>query len=134
MTDEGTRRTGMYLILAWVAIYSVVVAASILFLGKPSALAGSLTPLSLLSLLLDWRFLLGGFLALGARFIFVVINNLTSKQPSLASAHLSITAVATTLSIVAVLIANHFILKETLNYTQFAGAAVMVLGVFLIFH
>jgi drug/metabolite transporter (DMT)-like permease len=131
---ERAGRLGMYAIVAWVAVYSVVVAASILFLGKPSALMGNLTPLSLLSLLLDWRFLLGGVLALGARFIFVVINNLASKQPALASAHLSITAVATTMSIVAVLIANHFFMKETLNYTQMAGACVMLFGVFIIFH
>lgn len=124
----------MYAIVGWVAIYSVVVAASILFLGKPSFLTGNLTFMSLLSLLLDWRFLLGGVLALGARFIFVVINNLSSKQPGLAQAHLSITALATTASIVVVLVANHFILKEAFSRMQIAGAAVMMFGVFLIFQ
>lgn len=124
----------MYAIIAWVLIYSIVVAASILFLGKPTSLIGNLTPMSLLSLLLDWRFLLGGFLALGARFIFVIINNLSSKQPSLAHAHLSVTALASTTSIVVVLIANHFILKEALSRMQVAGAAVMMFGIFLIFQ
>jgi drug/metabolite transporter (DMT)-like permease len=134
LADEEKHRLAMYTIVGWVVIYSVVVAASILFLGKPSALLGNITPLSLLSLLLDWRFLLGGILALGARFIFVIINNLASRQPSLSSAHLSITAIATMTSIIAVLIANHYFMNEHLNATQLAGAGVMLFGVFIIFH
>jgi drug/metabolite transporter (DMT)-like permease len=124
----------MLSIALWVVIYSVVVAASILFLGSPSTLLGDLNLKSLLSLLLDWRFLLGGVLALGARFIFVVINNLASKQSSLSEAHLSVTALATTVSIAAVLIANHLFMNEHLNAWQLSGAAVMILGVFLIFR
>jgi drug/metabolite transporter (DMT)-like permease len=115
----------------WVVIYSVVVAASILLLGSPSTILGHLTFKTLLSLLIDWRFLLGGILALVARFIFVIINNLASKDPSLSHAHLSITAVATTVSIIVVLLANHFLLHEQLRPLQLIGACIMLVGLFI---
>lgn len=124
----------MPLLIVWVVIYSIVVAASILFLGNPSTVLGQLTAKTLLGLLLDWRFLLGGILALGARFIFVIINNLTAKNSNLSHAHLSITALATTASIIVVLLANHFFLHEQLRPSQLLGAAVMVSGIFLIFR
>jgi drug/metabolite transporter (DMT)-like permease len=121
-------------IALWTLVYSVVVAASILLLGNPSTVLGHLTPKTLLLLLLDWRFLLGGVLALGARFIFVIINNLASKDPNLSHAHLSITAVATTVSIIVVLLANYFLLGEQLRAIQLVGAAVMMAGFFLVFR
>lgn len=124
----------MPVIALWTALYSVVVAASILFLGNPATILGSITPKTLLLLLLDWRFLVGGMLALAARFIFVIINNLAARHQSLSHAHLSITALATTVSIIAVLVANHFLLHEQLRGIQLAGAAVMMCGIFLVFR
>ncbi|HUS25913.1 MAG TPA: hypothetical protein VMY99_01020 [Nevskiaceae bacterium] len=124
----------MLLISAWVVLYSVVVAASILLLGNPNTLVGHLTWRSLLGLLLDWRFLAGGVLALGARFIFVIINNLASRHPSLSHAHLSIAAIATTASIVMVLVANYFLMGEQLRAIQLLGAAIMMAGIFLVFR
>ncbi len=124
----------MLLIAVWVFIYSVTVAASVLFLGNPNTVLGQLSPKSLLSLLIDWRFLLGGLLALLARFIFVIINNLSSKQESLAHAHLSVTALASTLSIAFILLANYLFLDEKLSFMQLLGAGVIVLGVFLVFR
>jgi drug/metabolite transporter (DMT)-like permease len=121
-------------IIFWTLAYSIVVAASIIFLGNPSTLVGDLSLKSLLKLLLDWRFLLGGILALGARFIFVIINNLASKQPHLADAHLSITALATTVSIVVVLLANHLLLHDQLRPIQLVGAGIMIFGIFLVFR
>jgi len=119
------------LIAVWVLIYSIVVAASILLLGSPATLLGHMSFSTLLSLLLDWRFLLGGVLALVARFVFVIINNLASKDPNLSHAHLSITAVATTVSIVVVLVANHFLLGEQLRAMQLVGACIMLVGLFI---
>lgn len=123
----------MLAIIIWVLIYSVVVAVSILFLGNPATLLGHITIKSLLSLFLDWRFLLGAFLAVGARFIFVIINNLASKEPALADAHLTITAVATTASVVVVIIINHFILGDQLQPIQLIGIAIVLFGLFLVF-
>lgn len=118
-------------IVLWMIIYSVVVAASIIFIGKP--IDGSLNIGSLARLLLDWRFLFGGILALGARFIFVIINNLTSKQESLSKAHLTIAALATMGSIIAIILANAIFLGEHLRPIQLLGAAVIIIGVFLVF-
>lgn len=124
----------MLVIYLWTFIYSIVVAASIIFLGNPSTLLGHITLKNLLMLFFDWRFMLGAFLAIGARFIFVIINNLASKQQSLAGAHLSVTAVATTASIVVVLLANHLLLHEQLRSIQIIGAGIMLFGVFLVFR
>lgn len=124
----------MFAIIGWVILYSVVVATSILFLGNPSTILGQLNIKNLLGLLLDWRFLLGGVLALGARFIFVIINNLASKEPALAEAHLTITAVATTASVVFVIIINHFLLGDRLEVIQLIGIAIVLFGLFLVFR
>lgn len=111
-------------------IYSIVVAASIIFIGKP--IEGQLAVKSLFMLLFDWRFLLGGILALGARFIFVIINNLASKEAATANAHLTIAALATQLSILAIIGANMLFLHERLSLLQIAGAGIILVGVFLV--
>lgn len=118
----------MLLIVFWMIVYAIVVAASIIFIGRPLE---NLNAKSLLSLLLDWRFLLGGALALGARFIFVIINNLAAKQPSLSKAHLTIAALATMGSVVAIIAANAIFLGDRLTPIQIVGAALIVGGVML---
>lgn len=124
----------MLLIYLWTFIYGVIVAASIYFIGKPSAVLGSLSFKSLISLLLDWRFLLGGVLALGARFIFVIINNLASKHEHTQSAHLTIAALATSVGILFVILANYIFLNEVLKPIQVIGAVLILIGVFLAFQ
>jgi len=124
----------MFLIIAWTLVYDVVVAASILLLGNPATILGKLTLKSLLLLLLDWRFLLGALLAVGARFMFVVINNLASKHEAFAEAHLSITALATMSSVIVVLVANHFLLGDRFSSIQLIGVAIVLVGFYLIFQ
>src|SRR5437868_2172697 len=114
----------MLIIVGWMVLYAIVVAASIIFIGKP--IQGNLNLGSLLRLLLDWRFLFGGILALGARFIFVIINNLASKHPNLSHAHLTIAALATQGSILAIIFANAIFLGEHLRSIQLLGAAVII--------
>jgi len=121
----------MLFIIIWMVIYAVIVAASIIFIGRP--IHGGLTFEALAKLLLDWRFLLGGVLALGARFIFVIINNLASKHPSLSGAHLTVAALATQLSIIAIILANTIFLHEHLRPIQLLGAFIIICGVFLVF-
>jgi drug/metabolite transporter (DMT)-like permease len=122
----------MFLIAGWVVLYAVIVAASIIFIGKP--IHGALDIKSLAKLVIDWRFILGCFLALGARFIFVIINNLASKHPSLSKAHLTIAALATMGSVITIIIANALFLGERLSNTQIAGAAIIALGIFVAFR
>lgn len=113
-------------------VYAVVVAASIIFIGKP--LESHISIGALLRLLLDWRFLFGGILALGARFIFVIINNLASRDPRLAHAHLTIAALATMGSVIAIIIANNIFLGEHLRSIQFVGVGLILGGLFFIFR
>jgi drug/metabolite transporter (DMT)-like permease len=120
------------LIAGWAIIYAIVVAASIIFIGKP--INGSLDITSLLKLLLDWRFLFGGVLALSARFVFVIINNLASKHPSLSKAHLTVAALATMGSVIAIILANSIFLGERLSTHQLIGSAIIVLGIFVTFR
>jgi drug/metabolite transporter (DMT)-like permease len=124
----------MAAIVLWTLVYDVVVAASILLLGNPSTILGNLTLRSLLSLLLDWRFLLGAILAVGARFMFVIINNLASKHEAFAGAHLSVTALATMSSVIVVLLANHFLLGDKFSTIQLVGVAIVLVGFYLIFQ
>jgi drug/metabolite transporter (DMT)-like permease len=119
-------------IVVWMIIYAVVVAASIIFIGKP--IHGTLHFKTLLMLLLDWRFLFGGMLALCARFIFVIINNLASHQPTLQDAHLTVAALATQGSIIAIVLANVIFLNEHLRPIQLFGAGIIIIGVFLVFR
>ncbi len=122
----------MALIAFWVVVYDIVVAASIMFLGSPSTILGNLGLKSLLMLLLDWRFMLGAVLAVGARFIFVVINNLASKHPSLEHAHLTITAIASITSVVVIVLANHFLLGDQLRPLQILGIGIVLFGIMLV--
>ena len=122
----------MLLIAGWVVIYAIVVAASIIFIGKP--INGALELSSLLKLILDWRFLLGCFLALGARFVFVIINNLASKNPTLSKAHLTLAALATMGSVITIIIANALFLGERLTPIQLVGAGIIAIGIFVAFQ
>lgn len=122
----------MPLIVFWMFVYAIVVAASIIFIGKP--IEGALGVKSLLKLLLDWRFIVGCVLALGARFIFVIINNLAAKHPNLQHAHLTIAALATMGSVIAIILANYFFLGEQLRAIQFVGVALILGGLFFVFR
>lgn len=119
-------------LLFWMVLYAIVVAASIIFIGKP--IEGSVDIKSLLRLLLDWRFLFGGVLALGARFIFVIINNLASRHPALSRAHLTVAALATMGSVVAIILANAIFLGERLTPVQIVGAGTIIFGIFIVFR
>jgi drug/metabolite transporter (DMT)-like permease len=123
----------MALIIAWTLLYDLVVAFSILLLGNPSTILGTLTVKSLAMLLLDWRFMLGAILAVGARFMFVIINNLASKNPTLGGAHLSFTALASMSSVIMVLLVNHFVLGDRFEPMQLLGIGIVLIGFFIIF-
>lgn len=112
-------------------VYAVVVAASIIFIGKP--LDDGVSARGLIKLLIDWRFLFGGALALVARFVFVIINNLASAHPRLASAHLTVAALATTASLIFIILANSIFLGEQLRPIQMVGVVVVCAGIFLLF-
>lgn len=113
-------------------VYSFVVAASIYFLGKPSLILGDLSWRTFFLLLIDWQFLLGGCLALGARFMFVVINNMAARIPSLSASHLTVSALATTGSLLVVVLVNHFFLGERLSPSQMIGGVITVVGISLV--
>jgi drug/metabolite transporter (DMT)-like permease len=86
----------------------------------------------MLLLIINWRFILAMSLAIMARVSFMLINSTLLNIPSLAPAATTITVFITTLSILFILVANHFILNETLSLRQAIGAAIIITGVFVI--
>lgn len=121
----------MTALIIWTLIYSIVVAASIIFIGRP--LEGSLTVQALAKLMLDVGFLFGLVLAFGARFMFVIINKTASEIPSLSKASLTVAALATMCSVIAIIIANYIFLGEQLKNVQFIGVALILAGIFFVF-
>jgi len=120
-------------VIFWTLVFSLTTAASIALLGTRSLISGDLFRLdNFLKLIFNWRFILSMILALTARFSFILINNSLLKIPPLAQNSTTITAFATTISFVFIIIANYFFLNEKINLTQGIGAFVILIGIFLI--
>lgn len=118
-------------LIFWIVVYGLAASASIILLGKPSLVLGDLSFKTFLLLLMDWRFLVGGLLGMVCRVLFIVINNIASKTPQLSVAHLSITALATTASVLIMLMVNRTLLGEHLSSLQILGAVIITFGIFL---
>ena len=71
-------------------------------------------------------------LAVGSRFTFIYINHLLLGVPSLAKNSTTITALITAFSYLFIILANYWILKETITINQIAGAVLIVAGIVII--
>jgi drug/metabolite transporter (DMT)-like permease len=70
-------------------------------------------------------------LAVLSRVSFILINNTLLKIPYLAGVSTTIAVFITLISILFILLANHFFLKETLNMRQALGAFIVLTGIFI---
>jgi drug/metabolite transporter (DMT)-like permease len=122
-----------FLLIFLVVIHCLSTCFSIVLLGNKGLMGGNLfKPSNILLLIINWRFILAMTLAVMARVSFMLINSTLLKVPSLAPVATTVTVFITTLSILFILVANHFILNETLSIRQGVGAVVLVTGIFII--
>lgn len=120
-------------VVFWTLIFSLSTAFSITLLGDRGLISGNLLDVKkLLSLLLNWKFILSMFLAVIARASFVLLNNTIFKIDKFAHNATSIAALLSAFSYMCILVTNYLFLKERLSLHQAFGAFVIILGIFIL--
>lgn len=123
----------MFYVILYTILFSVVTVISILLTGSRSFISGGeLTFMKILRMIFDWHFIIGAGFAFLARLLFIMVNNALLKIPHLANSSTTITMFITSISMVFVIIANHYFLDEKINTLQGLGAFIILLGIFLI--
>ena len=118
-----------------IIIYCITSVISIVLLGDKQLISGNLFQIkNILLLILNWKFIVSMSLAVLTRLTFILLNNAVLKIPNLANASTTITTFITLVSLIFIVIANHFILHEKLNLQQGVGAFVILIGVAIIFN
>lgn len=134
MMDANMSGTWLLIIL-FTIVYCFSNALSIVLLGDKGLISNSLYNVNnVLLLITNWRFILSMSLAVLSRITFVLINSTLLKIPYLANTATTVSVFITLLSIIFILLANHFFLKETLNMKQAIGAVIVLTGVFIILN
>ena len=123
----------MFSVILYTILFSIVTVISILLTGSRSFITGAeLTPMKLISMLIDWHFILGASFAFLARLFFILINNSLLKIPSLAESSTTVTMFITTITMVFVIVANYYFLGERITIPQSIGALVIIFGIIII--
>jgi drug/metabolite transporter (DMT)-like permease len=128
--------SGMWFLTVLLAmVYCLSTAFSIVLLGDKGLISNNLYKFNnVLLLITNWKFILSMSLAVLSRISFVLINNTLLKIPYLANTATTVSVFITLLSIIFILLANHFFLKETLNMKQAIGAVIVLTGVFIMLN
>ena len=120
------------LLIALVLLYCLSTAFSIVLLGDRNLISGNLYEVkNIILLVFNWKFILSMSLAVLSRVSFILINNTLLKIPYLAPVSTTIAVFITLTSIIFIILANHFFLKETLNLKQAIGAFIVLTGIFI---
>ncbi len=120
------------LIFLLVIAYCLSNAFSIVLLGDKKLLSNNLYNISNIFLLvINWKFILSMTLAILSRILFILINSSLLKVPYLAGSATTISVFITLVSIIFILVVNHYFLNETLNIRQGIGAFIVLAGVFI---
>ena len=118
-----------------VIIYCLATAFSIVLLGDKGLISGNLfQPKNIIALIFNWKFILSMSLAVLSRISFIMINSTLLKIPYLAPIATTLSVFITLSSIIFILIANHFFLKETLSLKQAIGAFIVLTGIFIMLN
>ena len=119
-------------VIFWTLIYSIATAFSIVLLGQRDLISGNLLDLKRLFLLIiNWKFIVSMLFALTARMAFVMTNSSLLKIPRLADSSTTITTFITLFCLILVVIANIIFLKEKINVAQGVGAAMIMIGIWI---
>jgi drug/metabolite transporter (DMT)-like permease len=122
----------MLSVVIYAVLFSVATVVSILLLGSREIIGGVITPIRMVQIIFTWQFILGAFMALIARLLFMLINNALYRMPEFSDSSTTITALITTVALVFVIIANYYFLNEQITFTQAIGAAIIFFGIFLV--
>ena len=118
-----------------VIIYCLATAFSIVLLGDRNLISGNLFQFeNVIALIFNWKFIFSMSLAILSRISFILINSTLLKIPYLAAISTTLSVFITLLSIIFIIIANHYFLKETLNLKQGIGALIVLMGIFIILN
>lgn len=116
----------------WTLMFAFASAISITLLGQRDLISGNLfTQKQILALLFNWKFILSMILALTSRFCFVMINNSFLKLPKYANSSTTLTTFISLFYLVVVVVTNYIFLKERFSFTNLLGAAIIVIGIFV---
>jgi len=122
----------MLAVIFWTILFSIATVISITLTGSRTLISGDFTLPKIVTMIFDWRFIVGASFAFLARLFFILVNNSLLKIPHLAQNSTSITMFVTSIAIVFVLIANYYFLGELINITQGIGAFIILFGIFII--
>jgi len=113
-------------------LYCVCTASSIVLLGDKHLLSGNIfSAAAIIKLIFNWRFMLSMTLAILARLSFTAINSLLLKIPHLSASATTISVFISLISVLFILAANYFVLKETISFKQCIGAFAVLTGVYV---
>ncbi|MDO3628875.1 hypothetical protein [Mucilaginibacter sp. BT774] len=119
----------------WVIIYCLSTAFSIVLLGDRGLISGNLFNFqNMVNLVFNWKFILSMSLAVLSRLSFILINNTLLKISYLADVSTTLSVFITLTSIIFIVLANHFFLKESLNIKQAVGAFIVLTGIFIMLN
>src|SRR6188768_2306584 len=122
----------MFNVIIYALLFSLATVASILLLGSREIIGGVMTPVRMIQVMFTWQFLLGAFMALIARLLFMLINSALYRMPEFSDSSTTITTLITTVALVFVIIANCYFLNEQITFIQAIGAAIIFFGIFLV--
>ncbi len=123
----------MYFVILYAVLFSICTAGSIVLIGDRSLISGNLLSFSrIVQIIFHWKFITSMVLALGSRFLFIVLNNHLLEIPALARNATTTTAFITTSSYVAIIFANMVFLNERLTFSQAAGCVIIMVGICLV--
>lgn len=119
----------------WTLMFCICNATSIFLLGEKSLIKGSLNNWeSFFKIIFHWKFTASMFFAVVARASFIMINNSLLRDDKFANSSTTVTSFISILSLVFIVIANYFFLGELLNMKQVIGAAILLIGLYVMLN
>ena len=110
--------------------FTITTAVSTALTGSRDLITGDIFK-KITIIILDWRFILAMVLAVCSRFLFIWINSTLLTIPSLAKNSTTITVFVTAISYIFIILTNSVILQESLTLKQYSGAAIVIIGIFV---
>jgi drug/metabolite transporter (DMT)-like permease len=123
----------MSAIIFWTIIFSIAGTVTTVLLGDRNLIAGNLLSANrFISLIFHWKFIVAMLGAFAARYSFMLINNNLLKFPNLAQNSTTITALITLVSVIFMVAGNALFLGERINAQQWFGAALIMVGIWVV--